>query len=94
MANVDELSDQITRLEESLQGAQAMAGAFQGELDRMRQGMAFTSREVGLLTTSIGGGLRRAFDGLVFDGMKLSDALKSVARSMVDNVYSTAMKPV
>ena len=30
MANVDELSDQITRLEESLQGAQAMAGAFQG----------------------------------------------------------------
>ncbi|MDP5327897.1 MAG: phage tail tape measure protein [Paracoccaceae bacterium] len=94
MANVDELSDQITRLEESLQGAQAMAGAFQGELDRMRQGMAFTSREVGSLTTSIGGGLRRAFDGLVFDGMKLSDALKSVARSMVDNVYSTAMKPV
>jgi hypothetical protein len=38
--------------------------------------------------------LRRAFDGLVFDGMKLSDALKGVANTIVDTVYSIAMKPV
>lgn len=38
--------------------------------------MIFTGREVGTLSKSIGGGLRRAFDGLVFDGMKLPDALR------------------
>jgi lambda family phage tail tape measure protein len=38
--------------------------------------------------------LRNAFDGLVFDGMKLSDALRGVAKTMVDTVYGIAMKPV
>jgi lambda family phage tail tape measure protein len=38
--------------------------------------------------------LRRAFDGVVFDGMKLSDALKGLAKTLVDTVYSIAMKPV
>ena len=37
---------------------------------------------------------RRAFDGLVFDGMKLSDALKGVADTMVNTIYNLAMKPV
>ncbi len=34
------------------------------------------------------------FDGLVFDGMKLNDALKTVANTIVDSVYSIAIKPV
>jgi phage-related minor tail protein len=77
-----------------LTGAQAMTAAFDAELGRMRESMVFTGREVSSLSTSIGGGLRRAFDGLVFDGMKLSDALKTVAQTMVDSVYNIAMKPV
>ena len=39
-------------------------------------------------------GLRRAFDGVAFDGLKLSDALSTVARSMVNTTYNAAMKPV
>ena len=60
----------------------------------MRDSLVFTGREVGVLSNGISGGLRRAFDGLVFDGAKLSDALKLVAKSMVDTVYGIAMKPV
>jgi phage-related minor tail protein len=71
-----------------------MVAAFDGELARMRDSLMFTGREVGVLSNGIGGGLRRAFDGLVFDGMKLSDALKGVARTMIDTVYGVAMKPV
>jgi phage-related minor tail protein len=56
--------------------------------------LVFTGREVTTLSNSMGGGLRRAFDGVVFDGMKLSDALKGVAKTMSDSVYSVAMKPV
>ena len=91
---LDGLAQQTAALEQGLAGAQVMAAAFDAELGRMRDSMVFTGREVSSLSTSIGGGLRRAFDGLVFDGMKLSDALKSVAQTMVDSVYNIAMRPV
>lgn len=91
---IEGLASQVAALEAGLAGAQAMAAAFEAELGRMRESMVFTGREVGTLTRSIGGTLRRAFDGLVFDGMKLSDALRQVARAMADSVYAIAMKPV
>jgi hypothetical protein len=92
--SVDSLAQALAGLEQSLGGAQAMAAAFDSELMAMRESMTFTSREVNSLSTGIGRGLRGAFDGLIFDGMKLSDALKTVAKSMIDNVYNVAMKPV
>jgi len=94
MADLDTLEDQVAALEATLDGTTGMVTAFEGELARMRDTLLFTGREVNQLSSGISGGLRRAFDGLVFDGMKLSDALKSVARSMVDTVYGVAMKPV
>ncbi len=94
MADVDQLSDQLSALEASLAGAQGVTSAFEGELTRMRESMVYTGREVNTLSSSIGGGLRRAFDGLVFDGLKLSDALQAVAKSMIDAVYSAALRPV
>jgi phage-related minor tail protein len=94
MADISGLEDQIAALEVSLDGAGGMVSAFEGELSRMRESLVFTGREVNTLSSSIGGGLRNAFDGLVFDGVKLSDALKGVAQTMVDTVYAVAMKPV
>lgn len=94
MADIEELQDQIAALEATLSGSAGMVAAFDGELARMRESLVFTGREVNSLSTGLGGGLRRAFDGLVFDGMKLSDALKGVARTMADTVYGIAMKPV
>lgn len=91
---MDALADQAAALEQSLGGAAMIAASFDAELARMRESMAFTGKEVNSLSNGIGRGLRRAFDGLVFDGMKLSDALKSVAQTMSDTVYSVAMKPV
>ncbi|UXU76248.1 phage tail tape measure protein [Paracoccus sp. SMMA_5_TC] len=75
------------------QGARVTA-AFEAELSRLRDAMLFTNREVTSLTSGIGTGLRRAFEGLVFDGMKLSDALKGVARSMADSAFAVAMRPI
>lgn len=94
MTTVQELQDQITALESTLTGSTSLVGAFEGELFRMRESMVFTGREVNVLSSGIGGGLRRAFDGLAFDGAKLSESLKAVAKTMVDTVYSIAMKPV
>ena len=94
MAEIDTLQDQIAALEATLAGSAGMVAAFDGELSRMRESLVFTGREVNSLSSGLGGGLRRAFDGVVFDGMKLSDALKGVARTMADTVYGVAMKPV
>jgi phage-related minor tail protein len=88
------LDEQIAALERSLGGASAMAAAFGGEMDRMGSTIADTGREVGVLSRGISGGLRRSFDALVFDGMKLSDAMKGVAQSMVNAAYSAAIRPV
>lgn len=88
------LEGRIEGLETSLGGAEAMVTTFEAELASMRTTMMYTSKEVSSLSLSIGGGLRRAFDGLAFDGMKLSDALKTVAQSMISAAYNAAIKPV
>lgn len=94
MARIEDLQEQVNALEETLGASTALVAAFDGELSRMQETMLFTSKEVTTLSNGIGGGLRRAFDGLIFDGLKLSDALKTVAQSMVNGVYSAAIKPV
>lgn len=94
MADIGTMQEQLQALEAQLGSSVSMVAAFDGELSRMRETMVFTGREVNTLSSGISGGLRKAFDGLVFDGMKLNDALKSVANTIVDTVYSIAMKPV
>jgi phage-related minor tail protein len=90
----EDFEAQMAALEATLGSMGSVAAAFDGELRRMRDSFAATGREAAILSAGIGGGLRRAFDGLVFDGMKLSDALRTVGRSIVDSVYKVAMRPV
>ncbi|WP_395540220.1 phage tail tape measure protein [Neotabrizicola sp. sgz301269] len=94
MTDAADLTEQLAALEERLGTSAAMVAAFDGELVRLRDSATFTNREVSTLSSGISGGLRRAFDGLIFDGMKLSDALKGVAQSIVDTVYRVATKPI
>ncbi len=94
MTDIVDLTEQIAALEASLDGTASVVSAFDGELNKMRDSLVFTGQEVGVLTAGFSGGLRRAFDGVVFDGMKLSDALRNVARSMADTVFQTALRPV
>jgi phage-related minor tail protein len=94
MADIGTMQEQLEALEAQLGSSVSMVAAFDGELARMRETMVFTGREVNSLSGGISGGLRKAFDGLIFDGMKLNDALKTVANTIVDSVYAIAMKPV
>lgn len=83
----DELAQQFDR-------SAQMTASFSAELGRMQQSMLLTSREADSFANGVGGGLKRAFDGMIFDGMKLNDALKGIARGMADTAYSIAMKPI
>lgn len=90
----DGFEDRVDDLENTMSGAAAMTAAFEQELRAMQATIHDTGRDVGNLSRGIGSGLRRAIDGLVLDGDKLSDAFRKVGQSMIDAAYSAALKPV
>ncbi len=89
-----ELEAQIAALESRLARTGAAVADFDAELSGLGRNIALTTRDVDGLSRSFGAGLRRAFDGVVFDGKRLQDALRGIAAGMADAVYSTAMRPV
>lgn len=91
---IDQLDSNISALERTLGDASAVTTAFDSQLRGMQGSLADTTRDLGKLERGFSGGLRRAFDGLVLDGMKLSDALGGLAQSMINTAYSAAVNPV
>lgn len=94
MADKNGLDSAEEGLGQQMDRSSDVTANFSAELARMQQSLWLTGREVDTFASGIGGGLKRAFDGLIFDGMKLSDALKGIARSMADTAYNIAMKPI
>ncbi|SFK66570.1 phage tail tape measure protein [Shimia haliotis] len=94
MDEIGGLEAQIEALELTLGDTGAVVAGFDGELQQMRASLAATGTDVAALDKGISRGLRKAFDGLVFDGENLSDALKTLAQSMIDATYRAALKPV
>jgi len=91
---LDALAGEAGALAEGLEGAAAMTAAFDAELRAMRESLGAASREAAALSAGITRGVARAFDGLVMDGMRLSDAFRTVGQSIVDTIYAIAMKPI
>ncbi|MFD2739872.1 phage tail tape measure protein [Sulfitobacter aestuarii] len=92
--DIDGLEDSAEALNATLAQTGALISGFDSELRRMRSALAATGKDVAVLERGLSRGLRRAFDGVVLDGMKLSDALQGMAQSMVNTTYNAAMKPV
>ena len=91
---LDALESEAKALEQTLGSVTAMTDAFDAQLGSMKTTLGETSRDLGNLERGFSGGLRKAFDGLVFDGNSLSDALSTVGEAMSRTVYNNAMKPV
>ena len=77
-----------------MEGATEIAAEFRRELSGLTQALADAEQGSGALQKSLSRSLGAAFEGVIFDGMKASDALRNVAKSMIDTAYSSAMKPV
>lgn len=78
----------------TLAGTSTLVSGFDSELRRMRASLTETGKDAAALEKGLGRGLRKAFDGVVFDGLKLSDALRTVAETMVNTTYNAAIRPV
>ena len=91
---IDGLDANAAALERTLGDTAGMAAAFYATLRDMQVSLGETTRDLGNLERGFAGGLRRAFDGLIFDGKSLSDTLSGVAKSMIDTAYAAAINPV
>lgn len=79
MADFEDMGD-LHENAEGLNGTLAttshLVSGFDSELRRMQTSLAATGKDVATLEKGLSKGLKRAFDGVVFDGMKLSDAMR------------------
>ena len=91
---IEGLEDTTDGLRQTLDATSVMVTSFDSELRRMRESLSATGKDVATLEKGMSRGLRKAFDGLAFDGMSLSDALDTVANSMINATYNAAIKPV
>lgn len=97
MADHDEaerLEEQIEALEASFGAAASLAAGFDAELRRIHETFSATGKGAARLEASLSRGLRRAIDGIVFDGFRASEALEAVGRSLIATAYDAAVKPV
>jgi len=84
----------VDALEGAMAEAGAMTAALSGEITKMQSAMAATSQDAEVLSKGLSRGLKSAFEGLVFDGFRASDALSAVARALVNTTFNAAITPV
>lgn len=90
----EDLQSGADGLNDTLGQTSVLVTGFDSELRRMKTSLEATGKDIAVLERGLSRGLRRAFDGVIFDGLKLSDALHTVAESMINTTYSAAIKPV
>ncbi|WP_299944656.1 phage tail tape measure protein [uncultured Ruegeria sp.] len=90
----DDLQERGEALGDALGDAATMASAFDNQMKRISSAFEETGKDVATLERGMSGGLRKAFDGVVLDGMNLSGALDVLKNSMIRTAYSAAIKPV
>ncbi|MEO9685898.1 MAG: phage tail tape measure protein [Tateyamaria sp.] len=91
---IEGLEENTDGLRQTLDATSVMVTSFDSELRRMRESLSATGKDVATLEKGLSRGLRKAFDGLVFDGLSLSEALQAVGTSMMNATYNAAIKPV
>lgn len=94
MTEFNSFDAEVDQLNVSLEAARSMTQAFSGELETMRATLAVTGTDLKTLETGLNRGLRSAFDGLVFQGDSLADALKNLSQSIINTTYNAAIAPV
>lgn len=88
------LETALADIETSISGTEDVSRAFRAEMENVTRSMSTASQQASGLSRSIGGSLKSAIDGLLFDGKKLSDVMGSLGRSVASKSLSSALTPV
>jgi len=90
----DDLTTDASELNQTIGTTSTLVSGFDSELRRMSTSLSATSKDVATLEKGLSRGLRSAFDGVIFDGENLSDALTTVAQSLSNSAYNAAIQPI
>ena len=81
-------------IEDDLDGAAEVAAEFRRELTSLSEAMGGVEANARGLSGSLTRSLGSALEGMTFDGLKASEAMERVARSVIGTAYRGAMRPV
>jgi phage-related minor tail protein len=93
-SDLDRLEAQFAGLEGSLSALEGVTATFRRELEGVEGSMKLAGREASGMSRSVSGAVRWAFDGMIFDGRRFSDALRSIGQSVTGAALDQAMRPV
>lgn len=93
-SEIEDLDTQLDHLESSIASTAKISAVFQSELTSMGSVISQTGTQASGLSKNLSSGLKGAFGDLVFEGAKLSDVLRNVARSMIETTFNNAITPV
>lgn len=88
------LEAQFASLEGTVAGLEGVTGVFRQELEGVQGSMKDAGSAATGMSRSVSTSLRSAFEGVVFDGKRLSEALAGIGKSLSGSVVNQAMKPV
>lgn len=94
MSEFDDLSEEFSALNGEMEEATQMVASFRKEMGQFQTAVARSGYDVNSLERGLSKGLRRAFDGLAFQGSNLSDVMRDLADGIAATAYNAAMKPV
>ena len=92
--NMDRLETALVEIETSISNTEEVSRTFRSEMENVTRTMTTASQQASGLSRSIGGSLKTAIDGLVFNGSKLSDVMAGLGRSVASKTFSSALTPV
>lgn len=93
-ADLARLEAQFVGLEGTMSGLEGVTSTFRRELEGVQGSMKEAGREATGMSRSVSSSLRRAFDGMVFDGKRLSESLSTMGKSISGAVLNQALAPV
>lgn len=88
------LEAQLATLEGGLLGLESVTSAFRRELDDVGGSFREAGREASGMSRTVTSSISRAFEGMIFDGKKLSESLAGIGRSLSSSVLNQALAPV
>jgi phage-related minor tail protein len=93
-ADLNRLEAQFLGLESTLAGLEGVTGAFRRELDGAGGSLRETGRQASAMSQTVSASIRRAFDGVVFDGRGFGESLRGLGRAITGSVLDQALAPV
>lgn len=94
VAELEAFEAQVSALESALGGVTQIASQCRAELNKVEGSLSETSKGASKLEHALNRGVSRAIEDVVLDGKSLSDALGSIATSMINASFRSSVAPV